>query len=343
MESRLAVELDVYADHSQFSLVDPEAEPAFDLWDGPGLERRLGVTDGILTVGTVGHTFLPVAFELWENDPPSDLEAWDHVVEASLETRSGRLALASGGEAVWEAPAPAVGPGAFRVRVSAGGLDRADEPSGGDRYRLQLWPARVSEPVVLRWWPAWDPAGTAASPTTSGGRVLLGAEAHEARVRMSWLATRGVAHLFRDGEGTLWEHSNLPDAGGTPQLEQLWEPEAEARYGSADCWSTGASELPSLADMLRNVSDTLRHRRGWRPEPDPTEPVLEDGRRVYVGNTAASRLLGMTWVAATGGDNLHVDEDGSYWELPQRSSRREPQRLVGLSREEAEAKYGELG
>ena len=183
----------------------------------------------------------------------------------------------------------------------------------------------------------------AARPTTPGGRVVVGAAAHEARVRMSWLASRGVAHLFQDADGVLWEHSNLQDSSGTPQLEELDEAEAERRYGPSDRWSTGSPATPSLGEMLRNIADTLRYQRGWRPEPDPTEAVLEDGRRVYFGNTAANRVAAMTWVSSADGDNLHVDEDGSYWEHPKATSgHREKQRLVELTREEAEAKYGRL-
>ena len=336
----LVVETSVYADHTQFYVVDPDATQRSDLvWDGPGLERRLGVADGIVAVATVGHCDVPVRIELWADEPP--LEEADHVVEGSLELASGRLALA------WvEGPAEleplAVESGSYRVRVSWSGVAGADELDGGDRYRIEVWPASASGPVVRRWWPEWDPAGAVARPTSTGGRVLLGAEAHEARVGMTWLASRGVAYLFRDDQGTLWEHSNLPVAAGTPQLEELDEAEADARYGPADGWSSGLLEMPSLADMLRSALETVRYQRGWRPEPDPAEPVVEHGRRMYVGNTAASRLLSMRWIAAAGGDNLHVDDDGSYWELPQRRSRREKQRLVELSPEEAEAKYGPL-
>jgi hypothetical protein len=109
--------------------------------------------------------------------------------------------------------------------------------TGGDRYRVQLWRATSAEPDVLRWWPGWDPHGVAPRRTTQGGgRVVLGAESHDARSRMRWLGSRGVAHLFEDPEGNLWEHSSLPDAGGTPQLEELDVQEAERRYGPRAQW-----------------------------------------------------------------------------------------------------------
>ena len=340
MPPRLTVETEIYAEYTQFYVGDPKAAPDADVWDGPGLERHLAVADGIIAVGTVGYTDVPVVLELWDEEPPLDADSWDHVVDASLDVRSGLLALA---DVSGEAREPLeVAPGVYRVRTAAAGLDGADEMDGGDRYRVQLWLAPAAEPEVRKWWPAWDPSGVRPRPTRPGGRVVIGAAAHEARVRMSWLASRGVAHLFKDADGVLWEHSSLQDSSGTPQLEELDEAEAERRYGPSDRWSTWSPATPSLGEMLRNIADTLRYQQGWRPEPDPKEAVLEDGRRVHLGNTAANRVATMTWVSAADGDNLHVDEDGSYWELRRRESRREKQRLVELTREEAEAKYGRL-
>lgn len=185
MEPARAVETEVYASHRQFYLVDPEAKSRADLvWDGQGLERHLGVSEGIVAVGTIGYCDVPVRLELWEAEPPADLDDWDHVVDASLELRSGRLGLG------WvEGPAELkpleVLPGVYRLRSSAAGLDGADEMDGGDRYRIQLWPSPSAEPAVLRWWPPWDPAAAQARRTTTAGRVLLGADSHEARLRMS--------------------------------------------------------------------------------------------------------------------------------------------------------------
>jgi hypothetical protein len=295
----------------------------------------------MVAIYTVGYCDVPVRIELWGAEPPADPDDWDHVVEATLELGSGQLALA-GVEGPAELEPLGVEPGTYRLRSSASGIGGATETDGGDYYRIQLWLARAADPVVLRWWPPWDPAAAAARPT-SGGRVLLGAGAYEARVRMTWLASRSVAHLFRDADGVLWEHSTLRDAAGTPQLEELGEEEAERRYGPADGWASGSLRMPSLGDMVRNISQTLRHQQDWRPEPDPTDPLVEDGRRVYVGNTAANRVSAMTWVGSVAGDNLHVDAEGSYWELPGRAGHREKLRLVELTREEAEAKYGELG
>ena len=267
MPQRIAVGSEVYASHHQFYVLDPKGPWATDLvWDGAGLERHLGIADGVVAVGTVGYCVVPVRIEVWDEEPPLDLEAWDHVVDATLDVRSGLVALA-GVEGVADLDPLAVEPHVYRVRSSARGLDDADEMDGGDRYRVQLWPASAGEPEVRKWWPPWEPAG-APVPRAEGASVIVGAEAHDRRLEMEWLAARGYEHLFRDADGTLWEHSTLQDASGTPQLEELDPQEAERRYGDAQRWGTPATARPSTARMLRNIWQTWRYSRGWRPPPE---------------------------------------------------------------------------
>ena len=269
MPPRFVAETEIYASHTQFYVVDPAAGARTDLvWDGGGLQRHLGAAEGIVAVGTIGCCDVPVRIELWESEPPDDLDEWDHVGEASLDLGSGRVGLEGVGGPGDLQPLE-VEPGTYRTRSSAAGLAGADEMDGGDRYRIQLWPSPPAEPEVLRWWPTWDPRAVSPSPTTTGdGRMLLGAEAHDARVRMRWLKSRGVAQLFEDDEGVLWEHSNLPDAGGTPQLEELGGEEAEHRYGRRGEWGSAPLERPSLGSMAKNMWQTWRYSRGRRP-PDP--------------------------------------------------------------------------
>jgi hypothetical protein len=260
MPPQRAVDAEVYASHSQFYVADPEAEPRTDLvWDGAGLERHLGVTHGLVAVGTIGYCELPVRIELWDEEPPDDFDDWDHVVDASLDVGSGRIVLA-GVEGEAEGEPIEVEPGTCRIRSAAAGLDGADEMDGGDRYRVQLWPAPAAAPDVRKWWPPWDPAGVVPHATTTG-RLLVGAEAEDGRHGMSWLASGDGRHLFRDASGTYWEHSNLPDANGTPQLEELTEAEAVSRYPGREQWGTMPSVRPRARHVVRDLWNHWRHSR----------------------------------------------------------------------------------
>jgi hypothetical protein len=265
VEPERVVDTEVYASHFQFYLVDPGVEGRGFDWGGADLERRLGVGESMIAVGTVAYEFVPVRLEVWPGEPPLD-DAWDHVVEAPFAAATGRVALENvDGPAEHSGVEVEAGP--YRVRAAAAGLDDATE-EGGDRYLLQLWPAAVEEPRVLRWWPPWDPAAARPEPTTEGGRVLLGAAAHDARLGMRWLAGRGQAHLFADPDGTLWEHSTLLDAAGTPQLEELDEAEAERRYGPRTAWGTLPWAQPRAAALVTAIVRAGRSRRGRRPKRD---------------------------------------------------------------------------
>lgn len=265
MEPSRAVDAEVYASHFQFYVVDPEADWDPPDWNGVELEQHVGVGTGLVGIGTAAYEVVPVRLEVWPDEPPLD-DGWDHVVEASLEVRSGRVGLGSVDGLDDVEPIP-VEPATYRVRSSAAGLDGATEMDAGDSYRLQLWPAPAAAPAVIRWWPGWDPARATPRPTTAAGHVVLGADAHEARATMRWLASRGQAHLFRGCEGTLWEHSTLPDRAGTPQLERLDAAEAERRYGGSGSWGR-LPGAPGIGTMARSMWRTLRRGRGRRPEAD---------------------------------------------------------------------------
>jgi hypothetical protein len=256
------VETEVYADHSQFYVVDAGSDPGWEsMWDGKGLERRLHVGRGIVAVATVGHCDVPIRLEVWEQEPPLALAESDHVVDGSLELGSGRLGLAEVGGPAGGEPID-VEAGSYRLRASWAGLDGADEMDGGDRYLIQIWRAPAMEPEVRKWWPPWDPAGVRPQPTTARGCLLVGAEAEDARVQMSWLASGDGRHLFRGAGGALWEHSNLPHGSGTPQLEELTEEEALERYGPSDTWGTIPYVRPRARHMVRDLWNAWRVSRG---------------------------------------------------------------------------------
>lgn len=77
--------------------------------------------------------FQPLRVEAWGAKPALDLDGWEHVAEFSLDLRSGRLALASGGCGALEV---GIDPGTYRARWSA----------QADRFLLQLWPGPPAAP-----------------------------------------------------------------------------------------------------------------------------------------------------------------------------------------------------
>ena len=69
--------------------------------------------------------------------------------------RSGRLCFeASGGGKLIETQIPA---GTYRARLyGLGYVAGAGEIEGHESFRLQLWPAKESKPVLLKYWEGYD-------------------------------------------------------------------------------------------------------------------------------------------------------------------------------------------
>lgn len=133
----------VPADFTQFWLLDAEAgadDLADDPWDDDAFVARVAADAKRVAVLTQRHE-VPVRVDVEAGEPPDDLEPFDHVVDCGLSVPSGRLVLADPTTAPDDAPALAVEPGTYRVRVFAS-LEANEE-----RYRIVLWPG---EPTAVR-------------------------------------------------------------------------------------------------------------------------------------------------------------------------------------------------
>ncbi len=137
-------ELSLFADYFQFYIQDEAATGDLSqAWDEEATDRLLAVAPATVGIGTVRNTNVPVTVEIREDEPEDDSAEWDHVVEASLDVKSGRIVVAGCTDYFPDAKRIEVAPGSYRVRASYGALDTISEDalSGDDRYRLQLWPA----------------------------------------------------------------------------------------------------------------------------------------------------------------------------------------------------------
>ena len=122
----------------------------------------LAAGSGVVRIGTVRNMHVPVSVQILEREPNDDSAGWDHIVEASLDVPSGRIAIAGCTDYFPDAARIDVAPGTYRVRVSYGGLDTLSEDGleGDDRYRLQLWPAPPIAVRVVKQRPTSDVAGS---------------------------------------------------------------------------------------------------------------------------------------------------------------------------------------
>jgi hypothetical protein len=137
----------------------------------------------------------------------------------------------------------AVPPATYRTRVAWDGLDAAPEGNLDERenppetIQIDLWPAPLIEPRVVKWYWEWKPKPPEKRPKNPHGlQVLVGGREIE-RVLAPHPFTRVIGHqpqpdgsrkaLIRDQDGNFWErvYSDEP-----PYEEIMVEvPESEIR------------------------------------------------------------------------------------------------------------------
>ena len=141
----------IFADYHQFYLWDHGASPDVPTqYTEEDTLRRLKTAPFVVVVQPERDSDVPVEVEITDEPPDLDLDAWDHVAEASLDLPSGRLEIheCTGGSI----DVLAVLAGMYRVRSYHGGLGTLSEDrfDGDDHYRVVLWPAPFANLAVLK-------------------------------------------------------------------------------------------------------------------------------------------------------------------------------------------------
>lgn len=142
---------ELFADYFQFYLADAETEEEPDL-DGyeAAQTTRVIVQDTQFIALAARNMNVPVTVAVLDAAPECDLEAWDHVVELSISSPSGKLVVAGCTDYLPDAARIPVPAGSLRVRALFGDLDKLSENQldGDDHYRVELWPA-LPEPLKI--------------------------------------------------------------------------------------------------------------------------------------------------------------------------------------------------
>ena len=145
----------VFADYHQFYLWDPQASPEAPTdYTDLDIDRRIKAAPHVVVIQPERNMKVPVTLEVLSEPPYSDLAAWDHVAEASLELPSGELEIheCTGGS-LDRIP---IAPGTYRVRAYFGKLGELtdDGIDGNDHYAIALWPAPAAPIEILKQYPS---------------------------------------------------------------------------------------------------------------------------------------------------------------------------------------------
>ena len=156
-------ELRLFADYHQIHVFDEGSmADVADAWTDEAVTDRLAVAGDAIAVGTEVNVFVAVTVEILDAAPADDTGGFDHVVEGSLQVRSGRLVVMGCTEHEPDAARFDVPTGWLRMRASGSNLATAgragvgsdEDPATTERLRIQVWPAPQQPAVVIRRWQA---------------------------------------------------------------------------------------------------------------------------------------------------------------------------------------------
>src|SRR4051794_28587591 len=87
--------LQLFADYHQFYLQDEQATGDLsDAWTDEAVNHLLALAPGVIGVGTVRSTDVPVEVEVVAAAPRDDPTVWDRINECSIDVPSGRIVIA---------------------------------------------------------------------------------------------------------------------------------------------------------------------------------------------------------------------------------------------------------
>ncbi|HEX6683039.1 MAG TPA: hypothetical protein VF062_09605 [Candidatus Limnocylindrales bacterium] len=157
------IELRLFADYHQIHVFDEGSRTDLgDAWTEQATTDQVAVARDSVGVGTTVNVNVQVTVEVLQAPPVDDNAHFDHVVEASFHSSSGRVVVMGCTDYEPDAERFAVRPGWLRLRASRSNLlnafradvDSDEDPKTTEKVRLQIWPAEHDDLVVVRRWSA---------------------------------------------------------------------------------------------------------------------------------------------------------------------------------------------
>ncbi|MEW2142553.1 hypothetical protein AB0869_07015 [Micromonospora vinacea] len=158
-----SLDVELFADYHQIHLSDEGSTGDLSgAWTDQAVVDRVAVVDDAMAIGTSVNVTVAVRVEVLDGPPVDDLADYDHVVEGSMQVRSGRIVVMGCTDYEPDAARIRVLVGPVRVRVASGnlaeaerlGVDSDEAPQTMERLRVQIWPAPSEKPVVVKRWDA---------------------------------------------------------------------------------------------------------------------------------------------------------------------------------------------
>lgn len=154
---KLTHQQEVLADFHQFYIQDETSRSSLaDAWTEEATDRMVAVAEGVIGVGTVRATTVPVQIDVVDGEPELDRAACDLLVDAGIHIPSGVVVVAGATDYLPSARRFSIPAGMYRARVCFRRLSTLsrDGLNGDDTYEIYLWRISAASealdpPVVL--------------------------------------------------------------------------------------------------------------------------------------------------------------------------------------------------
>jgi hypothetical protein len=140
-----AMNYKLFADYFQFYIQDDSSDIKMpEQWDESAMSHAINISDGIIVVGTVRNTFVPVEIEIIDKKPNYIYDEWDKINECNICIKAGSLVIAGCTDYFETASRLKLEPGQYGVLVFYKNLAKLSEDhlNGDDLYKLILWPSK---------------------------------------------------------------------------------------------------------------------------------------------------------------------------------------------------------
>ena len=151
-------ELSIFTQYGQFYIADKDAELEYDtsnpdFWNDEAFNDRLAIDKGILGISIQNDEAIAnIEIELVESKIiEEDFSNFDHVVEGSLEIKSGKLQIQDCPNSSVEFEID-VEPSWYRIRISSLNFEKAYQENPEDKYIIKIWKEKYSERKVFKRW-----------------------------------------------------------------------------------------------------------------------------------------------------------------------------------------------
>lgn len=142
--------------YNQFYICDDLAPIPYIMWDEVSNNNRIVVFDRFIGVVTESYGDINGEIEILKSKKElSNFDAFDHVVEASINIQSGKLKIEDCPNSSVELEIP-IKPGTYRIRIYSSNLKsvefRDEYGDYNDFYKIELWEEDYSEVRILKQW-----------------------------------------------------------------------------------------------------------------------------------------------------------------------------------------------